>query len=967
MTAPLCRVELFGGLRVVTPKQTITRFRTRKTASLLAYLAVNLHQTHPRETLIDLLWEDGDIDTGRTSLRVALSALRKQFQQADVPPDEVFYSDNFGIGLRSNAVTTDLHDMEQNIRLAHHTLEPSERALYLRRAADCCVGIPLPGFYDEWVLQLQQQTMERYFRALDELIQLLENEGDRDSAQEYALRGTALDRLREEPRMALMRLYLARGYSTEARRVYQEWESLVREELDAAPSHAMQQTAQQAEYAAQQARHSAQKLCESRLPTTPARLFGRERETAHVTELLRASTTRLITITGEGGIGKTALAIEVARRLVGKGQRAWFVDVSDVREGDALLEHILHTVGAAQYAEQPMDTAIQTLGGYPSLLVLDNFEQVDATGAKVVSELLQQLLLLQILVTSRRKIGLSEEQVLRLRPLEVPTFRAWQDESGGLSAKGTLETLEQYPSVQLFVQHAQTVRAEFQLTPENASAVAEICGCLDGVPLALILAASRARVLSPSQILRAIQQEIGVLSLPHTSHSERHRSLHASLEWSYALLSPDLRKAFAMLSVFVGGWDVSSATCMLTGQLESDNDVPDVTVLDTLDALIECSLVQMDEQDGQARYRMLEVVRRFALEKLQEGPYASDAFARHFLYYSRLATHAYANRVGPQATQWSLWVDREHQNMMEAIRYAWRRDTSRNDPAVLRMAANLWVFWMMRSILVEGRNVLDGLVADYREADDRETSYWWAWVAMGAGALAWVQRDLPVAEEMLHESLHRFEQEDDQEGQAFATIWLGNVFYRMSRYEQAEATHARGLVLAEKAQSAEARTYAMMWMGNLAQRAGDLERARALYQSCFHIAEESGDQYAMGFVHYNLGQVAFREGNNMECVRQIFRCLQIRARIEDHHGFLEAAETLTVLLARTGNDVAGAQMAGACETLRQRLYLPSSSSLLRETEDVLRLRMDKEVYQQQIKRGRSLSTQEVLALAESLI
>lgn len=164
-----------------------------------------------------------------------------------------------------------------------------------------------------------------------------------------------------------------------------------------------------------------------------------------------------------------------------------------------------------------------------------------------------------------------------------------------------------------------------------------------------------------------------------------------------------------------------------------------------LDALIECSLVQMDEQDGQARYRMLEVVRRFALEKLQEEAYANDAFARHFLYYSHLASHANANRVGPQAAQWSLWVDREHQNMMEALRYAWRRDTSRSDPAVLQMAAHLWVFWMMRGILVEGRNVLDGLVADYREAVDRETSHWWAWVAMGASWLLEVQ-GTPVPE-----------------------------------------------------------------------------------------------------------------------------------------------------------------------------------------------------------------------------
>lgn len=166
--------------------------------------------------------------------------------------------------------------------------------------------------------------------------------------------------------MALMRLYLARGYPAEARRVYHEWEVLVREDLSTVPSRTMQQMAQQVEASARYTRHCARMLCESGLPSSPAGLLGRERETANLTELLRANPTRLVTITGEGGIGKTSLAIEVARRLVGKGQRVWFVEVADVREGHALLEHILRTIGAAPVATQLMQMAIQALGGYPS-------------------------------------------------------------------------------------------------------------------------------------------------------------------------------------------------------------------------------------------------------------------------------------------------------------------------------------------------------------------------------------------------------------------------------------------------------------------------------------------------------------------------------------------------------------------------------------------------------------------------
>ncbi|GIV19394.1 MAG: hypothetical protein KatS3mg023_1145 [Armatimonadota bacterium] len=965
MAASLCRVELFGGLRLITPTQTITHFRTQKTALLIAYLASHLRQTHPREALIDLLWEDSDIDVGRTSLRVALSSLRKQIEQGGIPADAVFYSDNFGIGLRSDAVTTDLNDMEHNLRLARRLSDLPERIAYLQRAIDYYTDVPLKGFYEDWVLQLQQQTAERHFRALDELIRLLEERGQREDAQEYALRGIACDPLREEPRLALMRIYLARGYPAEAKRVYREWEHLLREQLDTTPSRAIQQLAIQAQDDVRYTQQAAQQLCDSRLPPAPTGLFGRERETARLMQMLDTNATRLVTITGEGGIGKTSLAIEVARRLVSKGQRAWFVDVADVREGHALLERILHATGAVMPAERLMDAVVQVLGGYPSLLVLDNFEQVDSGGVRVVSDLLQRLPLFQVLVTSRRRTGLSGEQILRLCPLQTPSTEGWR-EADSLPDSSTLALLQSCPSVQLFVQHAQTVRAGFDLTPENALAVAKICEYLEGVPLALILAASRARVLSPSQILHTIQQQAHTLSAPNSLQPERHRSLHASLEWSYALLSPDLKKAFNMLSVFAGGWNIAGAGCVLTGQVPSEDTVPDVAVLDTLDALIECSLVRMEEQDGEARYQMLELVRQYALQNLHREPYADDAFARHLLFFSHRADLAHRNRTGAQATQWSKMVAREHQNMMAAMDYALRRDTVRNTPDALQMAANLWVFWMMHGILVEGRAVLDRLVADYGGAADEETSHWWAWVAMGAGALAWMQRDLAVAEHLLRQSLRRFERQNDREGQAFATVWLGNVFYRMGRYEQAEAVYTQSAMLAEEAGSIEALTYATMWVGNLAQRAGHIDRARTVYHSCLHLAQRSADHYALGFVHHNMAKIALRGGDNMECARQVLRALQIRARIEDLPGILEVMETLTELCVRIEWDEAGAQLAGACQSLRRRLHLPSSASPPGEAEGILRRRMGKEAYQQQVGWGRSLSVQDVITLVEAL-
>ncbi|MCS6829968.1 MAG: AAA family ATPase [bacterium] len=965
-SSPLCRVELFGGLRLITPTQTIAHFRTQKTALLFAYLAVNLHQTHPREMLIDLLWEESDIDAGRTSLRVALSAIRKQLEQAGVPPDEVLYSDQFGIGLRSYTVITDLREMEQYIRLARHAPSESESLACLSRAVDLCTDVPLKGFYEEWVLQLQQQTAERYFRALDELIRLLENAGDRAAALEYALRGSAYDPLREEPRAALMRLYVAMGYPAEAKRVYRQWEDLVREELGATPSRAMQQLSQRAEAHIQEKHESSQRLCDSSLPSIPARLFGREREISLLMDLLSANAACLITLTGHGGIGKTSLAIEVARRLVGRGLPAWFVDAADVRGGRALLERILRTVGVAPHAERSVDTVAQVVGGSAALLILDNFEQVDDAAAGVVSELLQRLPALRVIITSRRKTGLPNERVIRLRPLETLPTSAWQEEGDNSLEESALEAIGQCPSIQLFMEHARRGQPGFHLTPENAPVVMEICEYLEGLPLAIVLAASRTRVLSPSQILHAVQQQIGVLSQPQALVPERHRSLHASLEWSYTLLSPELRKSFAMLSVFSGGWNLAAALCVLTGAAPCDDHTLDVTVLDTLDALVECSLVQMEERDGEARYRMLGVVRRYALEKLRSEHDANDAFARHFLFYSSLASRADQNRTGPQAARWASQVALEHQNMMGAIEYMLARDTSRSNPAALQVAADLWVFWMMRGILTEGRALLDRLITHYRDSTDEEVSHWWAWVAMGAGALAWMQRDLSRAEEILHQSLQRFEQEGDTEGQAFAIIWLGNVFYRMGDYERAEDAYVRSMAIAEESGTTEAQIYAAMWIGNLAQRTEDLKRARAMYDHCLHLASERHDLYALGFAHYNLAQVALRERDYAECVLQLFHCLQIRAQIQDQPGFLEAVESLVVLCAHRGEHVAGARLMGACGSWRRKLHMPSSPPQLGEAQHILRHRMGDEAYLHHVEQGRSLSVQETLQLAETL-
>ena len=969
MSETLCRVEVFGGLRLIVGEQVITRFRTEKTALLLAYLATHLHQSHPREMLLDLLWPESTAESGRTSLRVSLSALRKMLEEHGVVPESVFYTDNFGIGLRASAVVTDLQMMERSLRLARQSTSVADRRQHLARAVSVYTDLPLKGYYEDWVLQLQQQVSERYFLALDELLKILEAEGQLDVAMEYALHGIAQDPLREEPHLALVRIHLARGYPAEARKAYAAWERLLQEDLDSTPSRETLMLARAIDSAAQQAHQTTEAMCRSALPPAPGRLVGRDREVERLLQLLTTETERLVTLVGEGGIGKTRLAIEVGRRFIAQTQHpVWFVDVTDVTDGALLLGRILQALGVTSHVGTVEEEVARVLGSVPSLLVLDNFEQMDASGKQKVKSLLELLPMLRVLITSRLQLGLSEERTVRVKPLETPFAGGWKANGAPHTEQASLESLFQCPSVQLFMAQAQQVRPGFEWNAQNTASIAEICERLEGVPLAIILAASRVRVLSPQQILHSLQKHPDLLSAQQSCLPERHRSLRASLEWSYALLSPEMRQPFRMLSVFEGGWDLAAARSVLTGFISTEIGRTDAVLLDILDALIENSLVQIEEVDGEARYRMLETVRLFAEEYLEASEDAADARARHFLFYSHLAEEADRQRTGPLVAQWASCLGREHRNLLSALEYSVQRDSAKTDAGALRMAAFLWVYWMMRGALVEGRQVLHRLLDAYCASGEEEVSRWWAWVAMGAGALAWMQRDLDEAERYLTESLQRFTKQGDKAGQAFAQLWLGNVLYRRKDYSQARAAYQQSLAQAEEIQDVEAMTYARMWLGNLAQREGKTDKAKSFYLSSLELAEEGADWYARGFLHYNLAQLAHCRGEHQAGMKHLQHCLRLRLQIQDYPGVVEALDELSLWLANTAQHAGlGAQLKGTSDALREQLHLPVRTEHRQRVDAVLRAHLNEDEKHNYIQQGRQTALDDLLPLLESVL
>jgi predicted ATPase len=390
---------------------------------------------------------------------------------------------------------------------------------------------------------------------------------------------------------------------------------------------------------------------QGQLPPPLTRFFGREEEIANLRRSLREPQTRLVTLTGPGASGKTRLALAVAEELRERYRGAvWFVPLADLLDVGQIVDSVGAALGLDRVpAADPLEAVALFLSDQPSLLVLDNFEQLVEEGAPEVRRLLDRVPTLTCLATSRQRLGLTGEREFVVHPLPVPY------------SPETVEETARFPSVQLFVDRAQAVRADFQATRANAAALAELCRRLEGLPLALELAAARSSLLSPAQLLEQLTRREGgpwaMLGSRQRDATPRHRSLRAALEWSYQLLAPELQQFFARLSVFRGGWTLEAAQAVCQAG----------DALDLLEQLRDGSLITVDTTEGEGRYRLLETLREYAWEQLAAAGARRERMRRHaafFLAVAERADHALDSEDGVERLQ---EVQREYDNMQAAL------------------------------------------------------------------------------------------------------------------------------------------------------------------------------------------------------------------------------------------------------------------------------------------------------------
>jgi predicted ATPase/transcriptional regulator with XRE-family HTH domain len=594
------------------------------------------------------------------------------------------------------------------------------------------------------------------------------------------------------------------------------------------------------------------------IPATP--LLGREREIAQVCALLQQATVRLLTLTGAPGIGKTRLGLRVAADLYAAfADGVVFVPLAPISDPALAITTIAQVLGVQERAGQ---TLLDSLKGFLRekrlLLLLDNFEQL-IVGAPLVGELLAAAPGLKVLATSRRPLHLSGEQEFVVAPLALPP------RGRDAQASACTADLTQYAAVQLFIARALAVKADFVVTDATAAAIAEICHRLDGLPLAIELAAARVKLIPPQALLTRLKRRLQFLTAGAQDLPTRQQTLRATIDWSYHLLETGEQSLFARLGVFVGGCTLEAAEAVASElrieneQLRNDSSElflnSQFTILNSLAALVDQSLLQQEEGlDGEPRFTMMETIHEYALERLEASGEAEALQLRHADYYLTLAEQAEPALLGAEQGEWMERLETEHDNLRAALRWALDRNEAETAG---RLAGALWHFWVMHGHTSEGRSWLDAVLA----RGGALPPVLRAKVLVGAGRLAWHQNDYGRAFAWLEEGLALARANGDRAGIALALHSMGWAALHQGDYVRAQPLLEESLPLTRELDDTPNTAACLAGLGNTALIQGDYPRAKALSEEGLVLSRAMGVHMAEVLCLVSLGGVALLQGD----------------------------------------------------------------------------------------------------------
>jgi predicted ATPase/DNA-binding SARP family transcriptional activator/DNA-binding CsgD family transcriptional regulator len=975
------RIGLLGGFSVTVGERKVAEsaWRLRKAASLIKLLALAPgHRLH-RERAMDLLWPELGKKAASNNLRQTLHVARRTLH-----PDPEIASRYLSVRgeqllmCPEGQLWVDVDAFEEAAATACRSKDP---AAY-RVAIELYSGEPLPeDRYEEWAESRRGELRQRFLTLPVELAGLY---GERGTEEDLASVVQALQRvLAEEPtneevHVALMRLYALSGRQGEALRQYERLSEALSSGLGVEPSastRALREEIAAGRFPADSTQLPSEPVGPPtgdtsgggaqvhNLPTQRTSFVGRERE---MVELKRAlAMTRLLTLTGGGGSGKTRLALEVGRDLVGAfPDGVWLVELAPLSEEALVPQAVAKAVKVPEQPGHPLTEAlVDDMRQKKLLLVLDNCEHLIEAAAHLADALLSSCPLLRVVATSREALGVEGELVWRVDPLSVP------DADPSVHRAPVAGELGRYDAVRLLVERARLHSPHFELRADNAGAVAQICRRLEGIPLAIELAAARVRALSVEQIDERLEDSLKLLTTGFRTADPRHRTLRATLDWSYALLSEAERVLFRRLSVFAGGWTMEAAEALGSGEGVGNGEV-----LDPLTRLADKSLVIIEdgEQDGAVRYTMLEPVRQYAREKLRESGEEDAVQERHAGFFVALAEEAEPEMSGPAQEAWLKRLEREHANLQGAL--AWALDPAHSrEPREhrtelgLRLAGALGRFWGVYGPS-EGLRWLERGLARGGAAPKPTL----AKALYEAGWIELFQGDYERAIALLEEGLTLFRELGDRRGVATSLVNLGFAALHLGDRERTAAL--RQEVEALRGEPLERGTLAWLttFLGVTALYEGDYERSGALARESLAIYRELGDRRGMSLCHFDLGFIELIRSNHESAAALLEESVRVLRGSEDKFCLAYGIFGLAAVAAARAQPRRAARLWGAAEAIREQIGVVSLTHLELHAYDyegrvsaARNMLGDEGAWEEAFAQGRTMSAEEAAEYALS--
>ena len=898
----------------------------QKRRALLAVLLLDANHVVSRDRLIDALWGEDPPDTARNTIQVYVSQLRKLL------PEGVLETAAPGYRLAIEPDSVDLFEfvrLSEEGRTALGAGDAARAADSLAAALALWRGAPLADLAWEPFAQTEIVRLEELqLTTLEDRIDADLALGRHGQLVGELERLVAEHPLRERFRAQLMLALYRSGRQADALAVYQRARRTLVDELGIEPGESLRQL-ERAILAHDPALNAPQAGPTSprRVPTPPTPLLGREHELAALADLVRREDVRLVTLTGTGGIGKTRLALELVRRLAPEFHNgAAVATIATLREPALVTRAILEALEIPEVGQDPEEELVRALTGSELLLLVDNFEQV-LPAARTIARLLEAAPSLKVIVTSRAPLHVAAEREFPVPPLA-------EDEAA-----------------ELFIARAQAANPDFALSEQNAAAVAELCARLDGLPLAIELAAARAKLLPPTALLSRLGNRLELLTGGRRDAPQHQQTLRMTLDWSYDLLDPDAQQLFARLGVFAGGCTLPSAEAVCSG---------DGSVLEGLAVLVDESLVmQRETVAGEPRFSMLEIVREYALERLSASGEGDETRRRHLEQFVAFAEEAEPKLAERDQIAWFARVEDEHDNLRAALSFALDSDDS---SSALRLVVGVRRFWQIHGYLAEGRQALDSALAATPDVPSELRA-----IALNmAGILAGEQGEFDAARVRFKASLEDARAVGSMRAISSALVNLGNLAFFGGELDAARYLYKESIEYFASLGDMRGQALAKENVGLMALTAGDVPEAVTWLTGALELARDVGDDREIGAASRSLAAAMIELGEVGQATSLLAESLALARELGEPHGIAVCLDTFAGLAATGGEVERAATLFGASDAVRASIGAqrqPDHQILYERWLARTLADLDTNAYSTHYEDGRALTLEEACALA----